>query len=282
MAFMTLAAELRVASPETIAREVLATLDERRQIDPLTACPGGLDMAGAYRVTAAVRRLREARGERVVGRKIGFTNTTIWDEYGIHAPIWGYVYDTTLHRLAERGGNFELSGVVDPRIEPEIAFGLARAPYPGMDKRDMLRCVAWVAHGFEIVQSLFPGWRFRAADTVAAFGLHGALLLGPQVEIETADIDVWHERLASLEITLICDGVDADHGRSSNVLGGGPLSALRHLVEVLAADPESPPLAAGEVITTGTLTRALPIAPGETWSTRLEGLPLPEATIAFR
>ena len=49
----------------------------------------GFDPAKAYCLTAAVRRLREARGERVVERKIGFTNRLIWPEYGVHAPIWG-------------------------------------------------------------------------------------------------------------------------------------------------------------------------------------------------
>ncbi len=125
-----------------------------------------------------------------------------------------------------------------------------------------LGCVEWVAHGFEIVQSLFPGWRFHAADTVAAFGLHGALLLGPREPVTAANADHWHDRLAGFEITLMCDGVDADHGHASNVLGGGPLAALRHLVEVLAANRDSPPLKPGEIVATGTLTRALPIKSG--------------------
>ncbi len=68
----------------------------------------GLDLATAYRATASIRLLREQRGERVVGRKIGFTNRTIWDEYGVHAPIWGYVYDRTLHDLADLGHVFTL------------------------------------------------------------------------------------------------------------------------------------------------------------------------------
>ncbi len=72
-----------------------------------------------------------------------------------------------------------------------------------------------------------------------------------------------------------------DTGRATNVLGGGPLAALRHLVRVLAGAPESPPLAAGEIVTTGTLTRALPIAPGETWSTTMTGLPLSGVAARF-
>ena len=97
----------QVASPPTatsadeIARHVLAAFADRRQIEPLTARPGGLELGQAYRVAATVRQAREARGERVVGRKIGFTNRTIWTEYGVHSPIWSYVCDTTLHRLAD-------------------------------------------------------------------------------------------------------------------------------------------------------------------------------------
>jgi len=49
---------------------------------------------------------------------------------------------------------------------------------------------------------------------------------------------------------------------------------LRHVVGVLARDPFNPPLAAGEIVTTGTLTRALPIASGQTWATVLRGVAL--------
>ena len=55
-----------------------------------------------------------------------------------------------------------------------------------------------------------------------------------------------------------------DHGHARNVLGG-PLSALKNVVEVLAADRINPALKAGEFITTGTITRAFPIQRGEEW-----------------
>ena len=44
---------------------------------------------------------------------------------------------------------------------------------------------------------------------------------------------------------------------------------------------QNPPLAAGEIVTTGTLTRAFPVAAGEEWSTKLTGLPLENARIRF-
>jgi 2-oxo-3-hexenedioate decarboxylase len=65
----------------------------------------------------------------------------------------------------------------------------------------------------------------------------------------------------------------ADHGLAKNLLGG-PVSALRHLVDILANDEVNPPIAAGEVVTTGRLTRALPASAGETWTTKLTGVGL--------
>jgi 2-oxo-3-hexenedioate decarboxylase len=169
--------------------------------------------------------------------------------------------------------------LAEPRIEPEIVFGIAHAPEPGMDEAALLACIDWVAHGFEIVQSIFPGWRFAAADTVAGFGLHGALLVGPRHRLPVDRSD-WLRMLLGFAIDLERDGAAVDHGYALNVLGG-PLSALLHLVELLARDTDNPPLRPGEIVTTGTLTRAFPVGPGETWSTRFTGLPIDGIRVRF-
>jgi 2-keto-4-pentenoate hydratase len=138
-----------------------------------------------------------------------------------------------------------------------------------MDEATLLSCVGWVAHGFEIVQSIFPQWQFSAADTVAANGLHAALRIGPRHAIGARATE-WQEFLSAFEIDLLCDGRVIDRGRSTNVLEG-PVSALGHLVGVLARDAVNPRLAPGEIVTTGTLTRAIPVKSGETWSTAVDG-----------
>jgi 2-oxo-3-hexenedioate decarboxylase len=264
---------------QAIASEAFATLDTGRQISPFSSRLSSFQLDDAYRVTAAVRQMRESRGEMPVGRKIGFTNRTIWAEYDVYAPIWGYVYDRTVHHLAEIGDTFSLLGLAEPRIEPEIVFRLAVAPVPGMDEKTLLAGVDWVAHGFEIVQSIFPGWRFTAPDPIAAFGLHGALLIGPHHPI-AADAEHWSRRLSTCEIDLKRDGRVVDHGCATNVLGG-PVFALRHLIGLLARDQFNPPLAAGEIVTTGTLTRALPVAPGTMWTTELTGVALDGISVRF-
>jgi 2-oxo-3-hexenedioate decarboxylase len=264
---------------QDIAEEVFAVLETGRQIAPFSKANPDFGLGEAYQVTAAVRVRREARGERPIGRKIGFTNRTIWAEYGVYAPIWGYVYDRTVGELSSEPLEVSLDGLAEPRIEPEIVFGLGAPPAPGMDEQALMDCVDWVAHGFEIVQSIFPNWSFRAPDTVAAYGLHGRLFIGPRHSTETRRSE-WARELSRFEIDLIRNGAHIDHGVAANVLDG-PLFALRHLAEALAQDPLSPPLAAGEIVTTGTLTRAFPVAAGEEWSTKLSGVPLEDARIRF-
>src|SRR6516164_8236372 len=157
---------------QAVAAEAFATLDTGRQIEPFSSRLSSFNLDDAYRVAAALRKMREVRGELPVGRKVGFTNRTIWAEYNVSGPAWGYLYNRAVHNLSEIDDTFSLVGLAEPRIEPEIVFKLAVAPAPGMDEGTLLKSIDWVAHGFEIVQSIFPGWKFAAADTVAAFGLH--------------------------------------------------------------------------------------------------------------
>jgi 2-oxo-3-hexenedioate decarboxylase len=281
------------------AAEALAAIDNGRQIASFSARDPGFSLDDAYRVTAAMRDKRVARGERVLGRKIGFTNRTIWAEYGVYAPMWGYVYDRTVRNIAdldacpgkvdsgfpnrtcanENGGACSLAGLAEPRIEPEVVLGLARAPSPGMDDKALIGCIEWVAHGFELVQSIFPNWKFSAADTVAANGLHGALLIGERHAVG-ARAGEWLRTLSAFDIDLKRNGEAVDRGRALNVMEG-PLSTLRYAMDLLVKDAANPPLGTGEIITTGTLTRALPVVPGETWATELSGVRLAGISVRF-
>jgi 2-oxo-3-hexenedioate decarboxylase len=265
------------ATIRKIADEAFAALNRGGGYVPLfsTRYPA-FGMNDAYRVTALVNDMRVAGRYKPIGRKIGFTNRRMWDEYGVHAPIWGYVYDRTMHDLAVP---LPLTPYSEPKIEPEIMFGFAAAPSPGMDDAALLSCIAWIAHGFEIAQSIFPDWKFSAADTVVANAMHAALLVGPRHDVGSG-AGQWLDTLATFDIELYCDGQIMDRGHPSSVLGG-PLSALRHLVELLSRDPVNPPLAAGEIVASGTLTRALPVKAGETWTTKLNGIGLEGISLSF-
>jgi 2-oxo-3-hexenedioate decarboxylase len=89
----------------------------------------------------------------------------------------GYVADHTMHQHAE-DSVLRAKDFVEPRIEPEVMFGLKGAPLPRMSEAALLDCIEWVALGYEVVQTIFPGWNFAATDAVVANGMHGALLVG--------------------------------------------------------------------------------------------------------
>ena len=226
----------------------------------------GFTVVQAYEVADEVRRRRIAAGERPCGYKIGFTNRSIWPKYGVHAPVWAPVWDSTLTFLSGSEATCSLEGLVQPRLEPEIVFGFAQTPRAGMSKAEFAVCLAWVAHGFEVVHTHFDAWRFQAADTVADFGLHGRLIVGPRVAVTA--FAALSDDLARLRLQLDRDGIEIDQGQGSIVLDG-PLNALRLWVDAMAAQPQAWPIAPGDVVTTGTLTDAWPLAPGQRWQTRL-------------
>lgn len=250
------------ARVEALAAALLQAWDGNTLV-PLPSA-AGLDTAEAYAVGERLCQLRIARGERPLGWKIGFTNRSIWPRYGVYQPMWAPVWSSTLQLLEGDEAVLPLHGLSQPRIEPEIVFGLATAPAAGMSLEELQRCIAWVAHGFEIVHTHYAGWRFTAPDTAADFALHGRLFVGPRV----APWPTMAADLAALRLTLSCDGVQKDQGQGSVVLDG-PLHALKAMVEAMASTTPHWRIAAGEVVTTGTLTDAWPLLPDQLWQTAI-------------
>lgn len=238
-----------------------------RHLDDATPWPQGcgLGVGQAYERALTVRQLRMARGEQPRGYKVGFTNRTIWQRYGVHAPIWGTVWNTTLS-FCEGEGEIALAGTCQPRIEPECVFGLKATPPARATLDQLLASVEWIAPGFEIVQSHMPDWKFTAADTVADSGLHARLLVGRRLPVDPlqGDAAAFDAQLAAARITLSKGGRRVDQGTGANVLDG-PLHALAHFVQALRDCPGAPDLQAGDVVTTGTWTDAWPVHRGEQW-----------------
>jgi 2-keto-4-pentenoate hydratase len=257
---------------------ILDAFASQRLIAPLSEGDPSLDEDGAYAIALEIHARRVERGETPVGRKIGFTNRTIWAEYGVWAPIWGHVYDSTVQSAPAGEARLAVGHLLQPRIEPEIQLHSARTPPLTRDEGAILDCIDWIAQGFEIVQSPFPDWQFRAVDTIAAFALHGVLVVGPPVAV--AEIGDCVAKLRSFTVVLSRNGVQQATGGGANVLDS-PLLTFAYLAEVLAQQPRFAPVQAGEIVSTGTLTVPLPVAPGETWSTTLDGISLPSLSVSL-
>ena len=263
----------------SVATKMKAAQDDVRQIVPFTTQLSAFDISSAYEVSHLIHQARVAEGATPVGRKIGFTNPDMWTLYGVREPIWAYMYDRTVVQLKGQCQTCSIGKFTEPKIEPEIVLHFRSAPPVDGDSIAILDCVDWIANAFEIVQSHFPGWKFQAADTVADSGLHGTLLVGePQAVTRLGTHLV--SALESFSIELSCDGDVREVGRGFNVLGS-PLAAIAHLIAVLAKQPQYTPLQANEMVTTGTITMAQTIHPGETWQTTTEGIALPGLSVKF-
>jgi 2-oxo-3-hexenedioate decarboxylase len=270
-----------MADLKPIADALIAAYDTATTLPPITASAPNFSVADGYAVLHDIETRRRAQGWTAVGRKIGFTNRTIWPRYGVYQPMWAHVWTRTVHFARDGKAALLLNGLVQPRIEPEVVFKL-KGPVPLTDDATaVLACVEWMAPGFEIVQSHFPDWKFTAADCTAAFGLHGALVIGAPLVVTDANRAALAAALPAFELTLSRGDTVVDRGVGANVLGS-PTLALAHLARLLADQPQSPNLAAGEVITTGTVTDAWPVAAGEVWSSDYGTLGIKGLALSFK
>ncbi|PUE07292.1 hydratase [Limnohabitans sp. T6-5] len=230
---------------------------------------GGPDGAAAYQQALAVRQLRMQRGEVPKGYKIGFTNRTLWQRYDVYGPMWGTVWDTGLVFADASGSgscNIDLAHTCQPRLEPEIVFGMRATPPANASLQQLFEAIEWLAPGFEVVQSHAPDWKFTATDTMADSGLHARLLVGQRLPVRSLapDAQALHALLAQAQVTLFKNDQRVEQGTGANVLDS-PLNALQHLLQELRQCPGSADLQAGDVVTTGTWTDAWPLLSGETW-----------------
>ena len=268
------------ADLDSIAQQLIDAYDRASTIPRITLGSPGFDTTAAYAVLDRISARRRQRGWTPVGRKIGFTNRTIWARYGVDGPMWAPLWAESVSMTAAGRASVSLRPLVQPRIEPEVVFKL-RAPVPVTDDPvDVLQSVEWMAAGFEIVQCHFPDWEFALPDCTAAFGLHAALVVGTPVAVDDENRPAIAARLAEFEVTLLRDGGEVDRGSGANVLGS-PALALSHLAFVLEGRPGAPALAAGEIVTTGTVTDAWPVTAGEAWTSVYGELGVKGLTVSF-
>ncbi len=233
---------------------------------PFTARDTAFDLDHAYAVESELGHLREANGHKIVGRKVGFANKAMWRVLKLETLVWASMYEDTVHTP---DSEVSLAGFISPKIEPEIVFKLRQTQTTGPVT---LEAVEWLALGFEIIDCPFPDWQFKPADFVAAYGLHRALIVGEPHYIEAQAIPELFNNLATFKLNLLKNGQLIEEGTGKNSLKS-PALCLEELAAAVLRRTGLP-LQPGEIISTGTLTAAPPISPGEIWQAEVEGLPL--------
>src|SRR5262245_3144964 len=256
--------------PSTIAHKMLHAFSTGATIPTLPSSQG-LDLAGAYAVEAAIACLPR----ETVGLKVGFANKAVLRALKLKTIVCAKMYKDTLHHAAGGAAKLVLPPHRAPKIEPEIVFKLKDAtPAGGLDAAGVLQYVDWIAIGFEIIDSPFPNWEFKRPDFVAAFGLHLALVVGPPLPVEPDGIAATADALASFKVRVSRNGEFVEEGSGRNSLGS-PALCLAELAGAVRLQTPQDPLAAGSLVSSGTLTGGHRIQSGETWSVAFEGLTVP-------
>jgi 2-keto-4-pentenoate hydratase len=247
---------------------------------PLSSREAGFDLATAYAIGAELTRRRRVSGYKTVGRKVGFANKAMWRALKLDTLVWAYMYDhTVVYAGDSKPASLSLGAMVAPKIEPEIVLKL-RAPIDtgNPDAAAVLASVEWLALGFEIVDSVFADWKFQPADFVAAYGLHAALIVGEPRAVTPGDIPTLVEQLAQFKVRLSRDGEAVAEGSGRNSLRS-PALCLGELAAAIARRTPEEPLGGDELVSSGSLTEAPLIAPGQTWTATLEGIDLSELAL---
>lgn len=264
-----------MADAAALAREIADAYAHKQLITPPTSRDGALDLATAYAVEHELMQRRLAQGQRTVGRKVGFANKAMWRVLKLDTLVWAHMYDHTVHHAPSNSHEVSIARMVAPKIEPEIVLRLKRPLDGATEAADVLACVESIALGFEIIDCVYPGWKFTPVDFVAAYGLHAGLIVGAPLAVKDDEIPSLVDQLASFTVALQKNGEVVAQGAGKNSLKS-PALCLGELGTALVK--QGAPLAAGEYVSSGTLTEAQLIAPGDVFTAVVEGIGLPALT----
>ncbi|MGK8207840.1 2-keto-4-pentenoate hydratase [Burkholderia cenocepacia] len=232
---------------EQAARYLDDAAREARAIEQMSATtPFSVD--DAYRVQRASIARRNARGERTVGVKLGFTSRAKMVQMGVDSLIWGWLTDAMLE---EEGAPVDLGRFIHPRVEPEVCFLTKRdidRPLTALDAHAYLDAVA---PAMEIIDSRYQAFRFTLEDVIADNCSSAGVVIG-----------AWSSRVDALRnagVLMRFDGRDVQVGSTAAILG----DPLRSLVQTsrVVTDAEIV-LPAGSLIMAGAATAAQALAPG--------------------
>src|SRR5580700_4567157 len=244
-----------------IAEVLLGAYASRKPVEPLTEQYEGLTVRDAYEIQLLQVARWTADGARIKGHKVGLTSPAMQRQMNVDQPDYGHLLDRMFWPEYDP---IPLSGFLQPRIEPETAFVLARPLRgPGVTVADAIAAVALVLPALELIDSRIRDWKIGLADTIADNASSGGVVLGSSpVPLGATDL-----RLAGC--TLHKNGELAGTGAGGAVLGS-PLTSLVWLANTVGARGVA--LEAGHVILPGSVTAAIPVGAGDTVIATFAGL----------
>jgi 2-keto-4-pentenoate hydratase len=222
-------------------------------------------LADAYGIQMEWTAMRVARGEKVMGRKIGLTAKAVQEQLGVDQPDYGTLWNSSYHEARNGEVTVSASDFISPRIEGEVAFLFGKAlKGPQVTPQQVLAATDACALGVEIVDSRIADWKIRFFDTIADNASYGGFTLGPW-DRKLRDSD-----LASAAMTIHQNGAPVAQGTGAAVLGS-PLLSCTWLANKLLEFGIS--LEPGDVVISGALMKMIPFQAGDEFVFDLAGQP---------
>jgi 2-keto-4-pentenoate hydratase len=222
----------------------------------------------AYAVQEINVKLREAAGNRIVGRKIGLTAQSVQHQLGVNQPDYGILF---ADMGVSDGERLDLNRVLQPKVEAEVALVLDRdLPFEDATVADVISATAYALPAIEIVGSRIANWDIHIVDTIADNASSGAFVLGSTPrKLEALDL-----RLCGM--AMFRSGEPVSTGAGLACLGN-PLNAAVWLARTMACVGR--PLSTGDIILTGALGPMVSVSAGDVFEARIQGLGA--VTVAF-
>ncbi|MEV0398034.1 2-keto-4-pentenoate hydratase, partial [Polymorphospora rubra] len=219
------------------------------------------DVDAAYAVQQAQVADWLAAGRRRVGAKVGLTSPVVQQAFGVFQPDFGVLF---ADMAVPDGGEVDLGGLIQPRVEAEVAFVLgADLPFERVTVADVVRATDHILPAVEIVDSRIAGWDISIVDTVADNASSGLFVLGNQPR-RLSDVDL---RVAGMVLEHAGEPVSVGAGAACL---GNPVHAVAWLAQTLAAAGN--PLSVGDVVLSGALGPMVSVTPGAAYEARISGL----------
>jgi 2-oxo-hept-3-ene-1,7-dioate hydratase len=249
---------------ETI-KEAARRLDQaeksRTQIGHFSMENPEMTIEDAYAVQRAWMAIKLAEGRVRKGQKIGLTSKVMQVAVNIDEPDYGMLLDDMFY---EDGAQVPFERFIEPRVEVEVAFILGkRLSGPDCTVYDVLNATDFVVPAIEIldarVRRVDPetGITRKIVDTISDNAGNGALVLGGR-PFRPVDVDLrWIAAIFSR------NGEVEDTGVAAAVLNN-PANGIAWLANKLA--PHGECLEAGEVVLSGSFTRATFAHQGDTFN----------------
>ena len=248
-------------TPRQAAGELIVAERERKEIAPFTDAHPDFDADAAYEAQRLFVQFKLDTGQTLAGAKLGLTSRAKQQDMGVSEPLYGRV---TSGMIASYGEALDIEALIHPRLEPEIAFLLARDLAGPTTVTGVLAATEVVFGAVDVLDSRFRDFRFRLPDVVADNASAGRFFLGPRA-CRPGEL----EDLRLLGCVLRCDG-DVTHTAAGAAVMGHPAASVAWLANRLAQRGEHLP--AGSLVFSGGLTASVPIRPGHAVTAEFEAL----------